>query len=152
MSNSEAHWLIWAQGLLCGIQAFMGVKCIKEGGAVLKQSLDLAALPCLLIYQTINQSSEHQSLNICASAILITALLWFVTADIRQTTITKRDQEYLEYHRQTQYPTSDEEAAQGLLMSWKEAEEAIIDELRLSKKEDDSNMEDSKTITVEKHQ
>ena len=37
-------------------------------------------------------------------------------------------------------------------MSWKEAEEAIIDELRLSKKEDDSNMEDSNTITVEKHQ
>ena len=50
MSDSEAQWLIWVQGLLCGIQAIMGVKCIKEGGAVLKQSLDLITLPSLLIY------------------------------------------------------------------------------------------------------
>ena len=45
--DHEARYLVIAQAVLVGIQAILSVSVIKEGNAVMQQTLTLMVLPCL---------------------------------------------------------------------------------------------------------
>ena len=81
--------LVGIQALLCGLQAFLGVACIKEGNAVLKQTATLLVVPCMYVVKVLYYAQQIKTNEISAVLLIVFGTIWFISTDRAQDSINK---------------------------------------------------------------
>ena len=86
----------------------------------MKQTAALFVIPYLWAFRIAYEGTEMTHIEMSAMIAIIVGTLWFITSDRAQSVIARQQ----EIRFSTQYTGgSDDEAHDGLLMSWKEADE-----------------------------
>lgn len=91
-------------------------------------------MPCLFAIRTASTGGGADWTELNAMIILTLGTVWFIASDREQD--AKKDG--INFRKETEYPSNYGSDEEDLLMSWKAADEAHDDDLRIGKKSDKS--------------